>query len=269
MARLAGICAKRKLALHQDAQIGRDILMTEYDFPEADALQARELVRMLPGLTGGGSLGDAWLLSVYRGALLYRGVEGPSQLRTILEEESVKMMDAQRQALATAPTFALGGPVLGTPDYIEPASSAPASIESAANRRDPIPIDDRAIDPELWDHVRVLVQAEEWDKLALTASVFVENKLREWAKLPGNMRGSTQVFKAALATDKFALGDQPSEQQGWQQLGTGFALALRNPSGHRIDTRGDAERYALGVLGPASLFLTEIRHVYGDAPRLP
>lgn len=133
----------------------------------------------------------------------------------------------------------------------------------------PNPFDDTAIDPELWQHIRVLVDAQEWDKVALNAAVFLENKLRAWAQIPASLTGSTEVFKTALAPRKLRLGDQPGEHQGWQQLATGFALALRNRSGHRIDIRGDAKRYALGVLGLASLLLTEIRSVYGDPPTLP
>ena len=45
-------------------------------------------------------------------------------------------------------------------------------------------------------------------------------------------------------------------------------MALRNRTGHRAEMRGDAKRYALGVLGAAILLLTEIRHDYGDPPVL-
>ena len=133
----------------------------------------------------------------------------------------------------------------------------------------PNPFDDTAIDSELWMHVQILVEAGEWDKVALNAAVFVEDKLRDWAQLSTNLTGSVDAFKAALATDKLRLGDRPSEQQGWQQLASGFALALRNRGGHRIEKRPDAKRYALGVLGLASLLLIEIRSVYGDPPTLP
>jgi hypothetical protein len=132
------------------------------------------------------------------------------------------------------------------------------------------PLSEATIDPELWDHVRVVVEAGDWDKVGREAAVFVESKLRDWADLPSSVKGSADVFKAALGTGKFVLGgQQPSENQGWQQLGTGFAMALRNRSGHRVETRGDAKRYALGVLGTASLLLTELRHDYGDPPHVP
>lgn len=132
------------------------------------------------------------------------------------------------------------------------------------------PFGDATIDPELWAHVQGLVDAGDWEKVAREAAVFVEDKLRNWAGVPSSVKGSVDVFKAAIGQGGFALaqGSAASEQQGWQQLATGFALALRNVSGHRISNRSDLPRYALGVLGIASLLLTQVRHEYGDPPSL-
>lgn len=131
------------------------------------------------------------------------------------------------------------------------------------------PFADATIDPELWGHVRGLIESKDWEKVAREAAVFVEDKLRNWAGVPPSVTGSVNVFKAAIGASGFQLpkAGPASEQQGWQQLATGFALALRNPSGHQIKNRSDAERYALGVLGMASLLLTELRHEYGDPPK--
>ena len=133
----------------------------------------------------------------------------------------------------------------------------------------PNPINGTAIDTELWDHVQGLIDAGDWDKVALNSAVFVEDRLRNWAEVPSSISGSVNVFKVALSPGKLLLGDGQSEQQGWQLLGKGFALALRNRSGHRVDKRSDAKRYALGVLGLGSLLLTEIKSEYGDPPRIP
>ena len=131
------------------------------------------------------------------------------------------------------------------------------------------PFADATIDPELWQHVRGLIDAQDWEKVAREAAVFVEDKLRNWAAVPASVTGSVNVFKAAIGPTGFVFpkAGPASEQQGWQQLATGFALALRNPSGHQIKNRSDAKRYALGVLGMASLLLAEIRHEYGDPPK--
>ena len=109
-----------------------------------------------------------------------------------------------------------------------------------------------------------LVEDGDWEKVAREAAVFLESKLRDWASVPLTVTGSVDVFKAAIGTSGFVLGSsgRQSEQNGWRQLATGFALALRNPSGHRIADRPDAERYALGVLGTASLL------PHSDSPRV-
>jgi len=132
------------------------------------------------------------------------------------------------------------------------------------------PFADATIDPELWAHVRGLVDGGDWEKVAREAAVFVEDKLRTWAAVPSSVTGSVNVFKAALGSGGFELGKggTPSEQQGWLQIATGFALAPRNLSGHRISNRTDLRRYALGVLGTASLLLTQVKYEYGDPPTL-
>jgi hypothetical protein len=79
---------------------------------------------------------------------------------------------------------------------------------------EPNPLDDSAIDPDLWVHVQGLVESGDWNKVALNTAVFVGDKLRAWAQLPPAVTGSVDVFKASLATDKLRLGDRPSEQQG-------------------------------------------------------
>lgn len=145
------------------------------------------------------------------------------------------------------------------------------SLRWEVGRRMPVtdPFGGSTIDPELWIHVQGLIAAADWEKVAREAAVFVEDKLRQWAKVPSSVTGSVNVFKAAVGPNGFVLPKntaQSSEQQGWQQVAAGFALALRNPSGHQINHRSDAERYALGVLGMASLLLTEVRHEYGDPP---
>jgi hypothetical protein len=131
------------------------------------------------------------------------------------------------------------------------------------------PFTEATVDPELWDHVRGLIGAKDWEKVAREAAVFVEDKLRNWASVSQSVTGGVNVFKGAIGPSGFVLPKvgPSSEQQGWQQLAVGFALALRNPSGHQVRHRSDAERYALGVLGMASLLLTELRHEYGDPPK--
>jgi hypothetical protein len=84
MARLAQICAERKRRLRDDAHIGRLILETEYSFTPQEASRARDLLSLMPGISGGGNVGDDWLLSIHRGALDYRDVHDVQSLGAAL-----------------------------------------------------------------------------------------------------------------------------------------------------------------------------------------
>jgi len=83
---LAKISADRKRRQRDDAKIGQQILVTEYDFPEGQARRAENLIQLLPGVTGGGHLGDDWELSIFRGALSYRKVQDADDLKKVLED---------------------------------------------------------------------------------------------------------------------------------------------------------------------------------------
>jgi hypothetical protein len=66
---------------------------------------------------------------------------------------------------------------------------------------------------------------------------------------------------------EFPLGQTQGEREGWHQFARGFAAALRNVDTHRIQDRDDLKRYALGVLGAASLLLTQLRHKHENRLR--
>jgi len=126
-------------------------------------------------------------------------------------------------------------------------------------------IDGTTIEPDLLDHVKGLVEVGDWEKVPREAAVYVEDRLRVWADLE-SVRGGLDAFKLAVGPTKFPLGSSDSERQGWHQLATGFTLAIRNSGGHRLRDRDDLWRYAVGVLGTASLLLYQIRYQYGDPP---
>ena len=128
---------------------------------------------------------------------------------------------------------------------------------------------DSAIDPELWDHVNTLVRSNDWNKVPVVVAAFLENKLRTWANIGPQTKGSTEVFKQAIgARGYFPLGDtdDSSEVQGWSQLSVGFALAIRNSAAHGEVKERYAKQYAFGVIGLASLIITELKDKYGDPP---
>jgi hypothetical protein len=62
----------------------------------------------------------------------------------------------------------------------------------------------------------------------------------------------------------YRLGLTDGEKQGWHRLAMGASMALRNADTHRIASRDDHKRYAMGVLGAGSLLLTQLRHEHGN-----
>jgi len=131
------------------------------------------------------------------------------------------------------------------------------------------PVDVRAYDPDLWDHVKKLVEDEEWGKVASQTAIFVEDRVRAWAGHPKGKDDSELVGKGLHARvfaddSEYRLGRTRSEWEGWRALGMGFAQAAGNVDRHRIQQRDDARRYAIGVLGLGSLLLTQLRYEHGD-----
>jgi hypothetical protein len=131
------------------------------------------------------------------------------------------------------------------------------------------PVDDRAFDPDLWDHVKTVVADEDWGKVAGLVAIFVEDRVRVWAGHPKDRNGD-DLFGKQLYADVFAdsstfrLGQRAGEFEGWRMLGMGFAQAVGNVDRHKVQVRPDARRYALGVLGLGSLLLTQLRFEHED-----
>ncbi|MFI7573763.1 TIGR02391 family protein [Micromonospora sp. NPDC049497] len=131
------------------------------------------------------------------------------------------------------------------------------------------PVDEHAYDPDLWAHVKGLVEDEQWGMVASQTAIFVESHVRGWTGNPQDRSGNNLVGKSLYTevlgdASDYRLGRQASEREGWRALGVGFAQALSNVDRHRIQTRDDAKRYALGVLGLGSLLLTQLRYEHGD-----
>ncbi|HXW35790.1 MAG TPA: nucleotide-binding protein, partial [Acidimicrobiales bacterium] len=106
MASLARICGDRKYRDRASAIISSSILREEYDYSEVDSQAAVRLIQLLPGVSAGGRLGDEWELSIFRTALDYRRVNGPDDLRVILEQQAEDRLRVQQAAAAVSvPTF--------------------------------------------------------------------------------------------------------------------------------------------------------------------
>lgn len=124
--------------------------------------------------------------------------------------------------------------------------------------------DEAGVDPELWEHVAPEVQSEAWGKAAREAVIFTEDRIRRWAGRPVAEVGKGLAVTIFGTNGEYRMGLADGEKQGWQFLAQGIAQALRNADTHRIQTRADHRRYAMGVIGACSLLLTQMRYEHGN-----
>ena len=130
---------------------------------------------------------------------------------------------------------------------------------------DDVPIADEAgVDPELWEYISSDLRGEAWDKVARSAVVFTEDRLRKWANRPPHEVGDRLAVAIFGDRGDYRLGIVDGEKTGWQLFAQGTAMALRNVDTHRIQERPDLKRYALGVVGACSLLLTQMRYLHGN-----
>jgi hypothetical protein len=123
-----------------------------------------------------------------------------------------------------------------------------------------------SIDPELWEHVRRLVESEQWAQVSSQTAIFVESRIRQWTGLPDSRFGKDLMVSVLRPREGlFPLGRTPGEHEGWLSLGIGITMAVGNADRHRIQQRDDAKRYAMGVLGAGSLLLTQLRHQHANS----
>ena len=126
-------------------------------------------------------------------------------------------------------------------------------------------VSDDSVDQDLWEEVAHLVEAEQWAQVASQTAIFVESKLREWTGASESEIGQKLVTTALGPSDgMFVLGRTKGEKEGWHLFGLGLVSALGNVDRHRIQSRPDLKRYALGILGAASLLLTQLRYEHGN-----
>lgn len=131
-------------------------------------------------------------------------------------------------------------------------------------------VEGASFDVDLWQHVRHSIDEERWEQVASQAAIFVEDKIRRWCGHPvgpdGRVLVGRNLFAHALkAGGPLAMGKQANETDGWRNLGLGLVAAISNVDRHEIQDRPDGRQYALGVLGLASLLLTQIRYEHAAA----
>jgi hypothetical protein len=114
-------------------------------------------------------------------------------------------------------------------------------------------------DAGLWEHVRRLVESQDWNNLSASVAIYVEDRVRTWADLPNTLVGHGLYARAFANDGALRLGISAGEWEGWKQLAMGLAQGVGNANRHRVEARADARKYGLGVLGLGSLLLTQIR----------
>lgn len=120
------------------------------------------------------------------------------------------------------------------------------------------------VDDDLWEHVRASADAGHWPQAAANAAIFFESQVRRWGSFLSELFGR-DLMSAAFHPESGPLRLSPvaSEAQGWQQLAMGLA-GVGNVDRHTVQDRADLKRYALGIVGTASLILTQIRHQHPE-----
>lgn len=136
------------------------------------------------------------------------------------------------------------------------------ALELAAETDEPV--DESSFDPELWIYVCGLVESGDWGKVAAQAAVFTEDKVRRWSAQDASSVGKGLYANAMGDAGELRLGGLKGEWEGWRGLGMGLAQAIGNVDRHHVQSPVDQRRYAVGVMGLASLLLTQMRYQHSE-----
>lgn len=120
-------------------------------------------------------------------------------------------------------------------------------------------------DPDLWEHLEQLVTIEAWAKIPAVVATFTEDWFRRRGADPRGSTGGKLVGKGLFSNVLTALplGSEESEHAGWRFLGMGLMQAIGNAHRHNnIDRTEDAEQFAWGVIGLASLLIGEMKRTH-------
>lgn len=131
-----------------------------------------------------------------------------------------------------------------------------------------VPLLGSAVDAELWEYVRPLVDEGRWEQVARESAAFVETRARLWT---GSNRDALDLMSELLAPPKHkAPQDRETtalhnEQEGWHLMARGFFQAVRNHVMHNSVGTEEELQYGLGALGTASLLVRRIREAAARA----
>ncbi|MGO8864454.1 MAG: TIGR02391 family protein [Acidimicrobiales bacterium] len=238
------------------------------------ALSPPELYELLehePAMwTGGRSQNQdgTWRWDISRSIRPYASVR---TMEDYVEVISQAAEESSRQIADMVP-LAIPAPYLGAdpmeqfhPTFVEP-SSTPVETPHFAPQ---VPLLGSAVDSELWEFVRPLVEAGRWEQVARESAAFVETRARDWT---GSKRDILDLMSELLAPSKQSGPPDRdttllhNEQTGWHLLARGFFQAIRNHVMHNSVGTEEELQYGLGALGTASLLVRRIREAATSAP---
>lgn len=246
LAKVAGLCADLYLSDDESPALTPDILSGQLCMSGEDLRRTKLLLDNEGYLFDGGIASeDSWTKTIGEGARHFAGVDTTADF---LERRAIVRPDPRLAAAASR-------------------SQLPRSPQLAAQT--PM-FDGGDLDPGLWNHIESAVSQENWPNVASLTAIYLEDRVRSWMSDPVTAGGDRLVgkdlFVAALGDDgQLVLGGQSSERQGWMMLGMGFAQAVGNVVRHSVHRTAD-RRYAMGVVGLASLLLTEMRLEHPELP---
>lgn len=124
-----------------------------------------------------------------------------------------------------------------------------------------LPMDVTTTDPDLWEYVGNLITNGDWAHVGSAACRFLEHQVRSWAGATSEADAPGLVAGLFGRGADLALGDNEGQRQGWESIIRGMLMGPRNAVQHGIDGRHPDElrRFAAGVVGAATMILTEIR----------
>jgi hypothetical protein len=145
---LVAICVERKKRLREGATIGSKSPIDEYGWTDDAVQRAHQVIRLIPGLIGGGNEQEgSWQFDVFRGALLeYRLVDSPDDLWAVLQRQAKEKLALQEEGLRSALSLDLSTDSGGAFEY----DATPGTLDS---------VDEQTPEERLWraNHIRVFL----------------------------------------------------------------------------------------------------------------
>ena len=142
------ICVDRKRRLREGAAIGSGSLIDEYGWTSEAVQRAHEVIRLIPGLIGGGNEHEgSWQFDIFRGALLeYRLVESLEDLWAVLQRQAQEKLALQEEGIRSALTLGISTDSGGAFEY----DARPGTLDA---------IDEQTPEERLWraNHIRVFL----------------------------------------------------------------------------------------------------------------